>query len=98
MFVDKQQKMGKNVENIKFSLGTQLNFMFSTWLPVFVVYPLECLRFLYIFGDPGLTCAIPVIKTGYIKRSQWYAELAILRPFLAIFPQTTLSTFTKARF
>ena len=37
------------------------------------------------------------LKTGYLKRSQCY-ELAILRPFLAIFPQTTLSTFTKARF
>ena len=31
------------------------------------------------------------VKTGYLKRSQCY-ELAILRPFLAIFPQTTLST------
>ena len=31
----KQQKMGENVENIKFSLDTQLNFMFSTCSPVF---------------------------------------------------------------
>ena len=32
---DKQQKTGENVENIKFSLDTQLNFMFSTFSPVF---------------------------------------------------------------
>ena len=37
------------------------------------------------------------VKTGYLKRSQCY-ELAILRPFLAIFPQTTLRTFTKVNF
>ena len=37
------------------------------------------------------------LKTGYLKRSQRY-ELAILRPFLAIFPQTTLRTFTKVKF
>ena len=55
--VDKQQKIGENVENIKFSLDTQLKFMFSTCSPVFVIYPLEGLRFLYIFGDPGLLCA-----------------------------------------
>ena len=33
--MDKQQKMGEHVENIKFSLDTQLNFMFSTCSPVF---------------------------------------------------------------
>ena len=33
--MDKQQKTGENVENIKFSLDTQLNFMFSTCSPVF---------------------------------------------------------------
>ena len=38
---DKQQKMGENVENIKFSLDTQLNFMFSTYSPFFVVYSIE---------------------------------------------------------
>ena len=32
--VDKQQKRGENVENIKSSLDTQLNFMFSTLSPV----------------------------------------------------------------
>ena len=31
---DRQQKMGEHVENIKFSLDTQLNFMF-TFSPVF---------------------------------------------------------------
>ena len=33
--MDKQQKTGENVENIKFSWVSKLNFMF------FVVYPLE---------------------------------------------------------
>ena len=32
---DKQQKTGEHVENIKFSLNTQLYFMFSTCSPVF---------------------------------------------------------------
>ena len=32
---DKQQKRGENVENIKFSLVTLLNFMFSTHSPLF---------------------------------------------------------------
>ena len=32
---DKQQKRGENVENIKFSLDTQLNFMFCTCSPIF---------------------------------------------------------------
>ena len=32
---DKQQKRGENVENIKCSLDTQLNFMFSTYSPIF---------------------------------------------------------------
>ena len=36
------------------------------------------------------------LKTGYLKRSQC-CELAILRPFLAIFPQTTWRTFTKVK-
>ena len=59
--MDKQQKMGEHVENIKFRLDTQLDFMLSTFSPVFVVvYPLEGLRFLYIFGDPGPRCAICV--------------------------------------
>ena len=40
---------------------------------------------------------LTIIKTGYLKRSQC-CELAILRPFLAIFPQTTLRTFTKVNF
>ena len=39
--MDKQQKTGENVENIKSSLDAQLNFMFSTFSPFFVVYPLE---------------------------------------------------------
>ena len=54
--VDKQQKTSEKVENIKFSIDTQINFMFSTCSPIFVVYSLEGLRFLYIFGDPGLLC------------------------------------------
>jgi hypothetical protein len=33
--VHKQKKKGENVENIKFSLDTHLNFMFSTCSPVF---------------------------------------------------------------
>ena len=33
--------------------------MFSHVPPFFVVYPLEGLRFLYIFGDPGLLCGAP---------------------------------------
>ena len=37
------------------------------------------------------------IKTGYLKRSQC-CELAILRPFLAIFSQTAVRTFTKVNF
>ena len=32
---DKQQKTVEHVENIKFSLDTQLNFMFSTCSPIF---------------------------------------------------------------
>ena len=61
---DKQQKRGENVENIKFSLDTQLNFMFSTYSPLFcclstrgpdVSHP--SLRFLYIFSNPGLLWA-----------------------------------------
>jgi hypothetical protein len=32
---DKQQKKGEHVENIKNSLDTQLNFIFSTCSPVF---------------------------------------------------------------
>ena len=39
--VDKQQKRGECVENIKFSRVTKLNLMFSTFSPLFVVYPLE---------------------------------------------------------
>ena len=61
---DKQQKRGENVKNIKFSLDTQLNFMFSTYSPVFgyvstrgitdVSHP--SLGFLYIFGGTGPLC------------------------------------------
>ena len=40
--VDKKQKRGEHVENTKFSLDTQI----------------EGLRFLYIFGDPGLLSGI----------------------------------------
>ena len=32
---DRQQKRGGNVENIKFSLDTQLNFMFSAYSTLF---------------------------------------------------------------
>ena len=49
---DKQQKSIENVENIKFSLDTQLNFMFS--------------RFLYIFGDPGLLWAMEATEAAAI--------------------------------
>ena len=53
-------------------------------------------------GNVGLKFAngpLPVgdLKTGYLKRSQHY-ELAVLRPFMAIFPQTTLRTLTKIKF
>ena len=53
-------KQIEHVESIKFSWVSKLNFMFSTRSPVFVVYPLEGLRFLYIFGDSGLLCAGPM--------------------------------------
>ena len=46
--------MVENLENIKFSLDAQLDFMFSTCSSFFVVYLLEGFRFLYIFGNPGL--------------------------------------------
>ena len=61
---DKQQKRGENVESIKFSLVTQLYFMFSTYSHLFcclssrrpdISHP--SLRFLYILVDPGLLCA-----------------------------------------
>ena len=63
--VDKQQKMDENVENIKFSLDTKLSFMFSAYSSLFrclftrgpdISHP--SLRFLYIFGNPGLLCAM----------------------------------------
>ena len=54
-------------------------------------------RFLAALKTPKTWKPDNNIKNGYLKRSQCY-ELAILRPFLALFPQTTLSTFTKARF
>ena len=38
--MDKQQKTSEHVQNIKFSLDTQLNFMFCTCSPFFV-YQLE---------------------------------------------------------
>ena len=38
-----------------------------------------------------------LLKTGYLKRSQC-CELAILRPFLAIFSQTAVRPFTKVNF
>ena len=62
--VDKQQKTGEYVENIIVSLDTQLNFMFSTYSPLFCCLSTRgpdgshpSLRFIYIFGDPGLLCA-----------------------------------------
>ena len=67
---DKQQKRGENVENIKFTLDTQLNFMFSTYSPLFcclstrgpdVSHP--SLRLLYIFSNPGLLCGVHSIST-----------------------------------
>ena len=39
---DKQQKMGENVENIKFSRVSKLNFMFSTFSPIFCCLPTRC--------------------------------------------------------
>ena len=60
--VDKQQKTGELVENIKFSLDNQLNFLFATFSLVFCFYPLKGLRFLYIFGDPGLLCGVPFLQ------------------------------------
>ena len=61
---DKKQKGDENVENKNFSLDPQLNYMFSTYSPLFcclstrgpdISHP--SLRFLYIFGDPGLLWA-----------------------------------------
>ena len=53
--------MGENVENIKFGLDTQLNFMLSKCSPV--VYLLEGLRFLYISGNPGLLCGMSKLNS-----------------------------------
>ena len=62
------KKKGEHVENIKFSWDTQLNFMFSTCSTVFCCLSSRgpdvsqaSLRFLYIFGDPGLLCVTPMI-------------------------------------
>ena len=37
--------------------------------PFFVVYLLEDLRFLYIFGDPGLMCGIGTNLIGRARRA-----------------------------
>ena len=67
---DKQQKGGENVENIKFSLDTQLNFMFCTYSTLFcclstrgpdVSHP--SLRFLYIFAI--LAYCVPLYWTKF---------------------------------
>ena len=69
---DKQQKMGEHVENIKSSLDTLLNFMFSTFSPVFCClstrgpdissrfffFPHASLRLLHVFDNSGLLCGI----------------------------------------
>ena len=75
--VDKQQKRGEHVENIKFSLDTQLNFMFSTCPPLFCCLSTRgpdvssrfslSLRFLYISGDPGLLCVGCTSQWSYIN-------------------------------
>ena len=62
----KQQKTGENVENIKFSWESQLNFMFSTCSPSFVVYPLEGLRFLAIL----VYCVAPLFHIGFMQGFQ----------------------------
>ena len=82
---DKQQKRGENVENIKSCLDTQLNFMFSTYSPLFcclstrgpdVSHP--SLRFLYIFGDPGLLLILHshVVSISTSKYADLYRTLS----------------------
>ena len=55
--VDKQQKKVENVENIKFSYVSKLNFMFSTCSPIFCCLSAGGLEVsLHFFGNPGLLC------------------------------------------
>ena len=77
----------------------QANFcnLFSRFLRVFLLYIFGIIFNKVKWSLKGKEFDLCKLKTGYLKRSQRY-ELAILRPFPAIFPQTTLSNFTKVRF
>ena len=55
----------------------------ALWFLFYTRYFFSCIRIMY---------------TRIQKRLSQHYELAILRPFLAIFPPTTLKTFTKLRF
>ena len=66
---DKQQKMGAHLQNIKFSLVTQLNFVFSTCSPIFGCFCApDVSRFLYIFGDPGLLWGVARLGVARLGR------------------------------
>ena len=59
--MDKQENTGENVENIKFSIDTQLNFMFLHVHSFFVVYPLGGLTFFLHFWQSWPTVRHPKI-------------------------------------
>ena len=73
---DKQQKTGEHLKNIKFSLETQLNFMFFKYSPVFCCFCArgpDVSRLLYIFGNPGLLCAAAIsrvfVRMPYLRQN-----------------------------
>ena len=76
--------MGEHVESIEFSLDIQLNFVFLHVDPFLLMclstrglaissrfssfLGLLC-KFLYIFGNPGLLCAVPAKAKADIARA-----------------------------
>ena len=73
---DKQQKMGDHVENIKFSLDTQLNLMFFTFPSVFCCLSArgpDVSRFLYNFGNPGLLWAV-VNRSHFEEKGLFFCD------------------------
>ena len=66
--MDKQQKTGEHVENIKFCLDTQLNFMFSTYSPVF-----------YCLSARGLDVSVTITSKFEVSLHFWQSWPTVQR-------------------
>jgi hypothetical protein len=99
--VDKQQKRGEHVENMKFSLDTQQSFMFLYLLTFFVFcfYPLEGQTYQAVFTSKFQVSlhfwqSWPTVQTGHSQVSIFPVLINVKFPRENIYPLFHLSVFS----